>query len=212
VLAAEQARHWHDSNTLFARVLAVDPKSDVAYCNLAADALTFNRSVEAERLARRALELNPARSSNGITLGIALQRLGRHAEAGTEFLKVAKSEPGNVIALTSLADELARVGRTQQAIALCRGAIQIDPRFADAHRTLATLLERQHNYNEAVGEAAEAVRLDPSVAANHLTYGRLLDTLGRRTEAAQEFTAARAIDPEAIEPLIAPGNTDHASH
>lgn len=196
VLSARQARYWQDSRTLFARVLALDPRGDVADCDLAADALANGRPDEAERYARRATDLFPGRPNNGITLGIALQSLGRHAEAAAEFLKVSQAHPDNVIALTYLASELARSGHDAQAMALCRAAIQVGPNFPDAHRLMATLLSAQHKFAEALPEAAEAVRLDPSVAANHLTYGKLLAATGHPNEAEEQFAAARDIDPE----------------
>jgi Flp pilus assembly protein TadD len=196
VFSARQARYWQDSKTLFTRVLALDPRSDVAYCDLAGDALANGRPDEAERYARRATELFPGRPNNGITLGIALQSLGRHAEAAAAFLKVSQAHPDNVIALTYLASELARSGHEAQAMAVCRAAIQVGPNFPDAHRLMATLLSAQGKFTEALPEAAEAVRLDPSVAANHLTYGKLLAAMGHQNEAEQQFAAARAIDPE----------------
>jgi tetratricopeptide (TPR) repeat protein len=195
VLSARQAQDWQDSKTLFTHVLALDPRNDVAYCNLAADALANGRPVEAERDARRAAELFPGRPNNGITLGIALQSLGRHAEAAAEFLKVSQAHPDNVIALTYLASELARSGHQAQAMAVCRAALRIGPNFPDAHRLMATLLSAQNKVAEALPEAAEAVRLDPSVAANHLTYGKLLAATGHSDEAEQQFAAARAINP-----------------
>jgi tetratricopeptide (TPR) repeat protein len=196
VLSARQARYWQDSRTLFTRVLALDPRNDVAYCNLATDALANGRAEEARRYASRAAKLFPGRPNNGITLGIALQSLGRHAEAAAEFLKVSQAHPDNVIALTYLASELARSGHEAQAMAVCRAALQIGPDFPDAHRLMATLLSAQNKFAEALPEAAEAVRLDPLIAANRLTYGKLLAATGHPNEADQQFAAARAIDPE----------------
>ena len=125
---------WHDSRTLFTRVLDVDPRSDAAYTNLAADAIDYGHPAEAERYARQAVQLNPDWATNGITLGVALQRQGRYAEAAKEFLKVAQAHPDNVVALTNLAIELQRSGHLDQAIAICRGLIQMDSQSSDAHR------------------------------------------------------------------------------
>jgi Tfp pilus assembly protein PilF len=212
VLSARQERYWHDSTTLFTRVLELDPRNDVAYCNLAADALEYGRPDQAAVFARRAVELYPARPSNGITLGIALQRLGRHAEAAAEFLKVVKANPSNVVALTNLASELALGGHVEAAIGLCRNAIRLEPQFPDAHRMLATLLLGQHKNGEALPEAAEAVRLDPSVAANHLTYGKVLAATGRQADAEQQFAIAHAIDPGELDASQAPGVVDSPPH
>lgn len=199
-----QARYWHDSRTLFNRVLAVNPKSDVAYSNLAADALDYGRPADAAQYALKAEQLDPDRPNNGITLGVALQRLGRYAEAGREFLRVAQAHPDNTVALTDLAIELQRSGRVDQAIAICRGLVQMEPQASDAHHFLAALLLQQHHVSEALPEAAEAVRLDPNSAVNHGLYGKLLALTGHQAEAEQQFAAARAIGPVGSDSTTAP--------
>lgn len=209
VLSFRQARYWHDSRTLFTRVLAVDPKSDVAYSNLAADALDYGRPAEAAQYASQAEKLDPDRPNNGITLGVAFQRLGRHDEARKEFFRVAQAHPDNTVALTNLAIELQRSGHVDQAIAICRGLVQIEPQAADAHHFLAALLLQEHRTGDALPEAAEAVRLDPKDAENHWLYGKLLALSGHQPEADQQFAAARAIAPAGSDPgnLPAPVNS-----
>lgn len=199
VLSAAQAGYWHDSKTLFTHVLKVDPASDIAYCNLATVALTSNRPAEAERLAARAIALDPERVNNRITRGLALVRLGRRDEAGNEFRKAYQVDPTNVVVLTNLAADFDRRGDSEQALALSRDAIRVDPEFADGHRALAIILSKRHQNHEAVREAGEAVRLDPGQAINHLVYGKLLELTGHRAQAAQQFSAVKALTPEAVE-------------
>lgn len=204
MLTFRQARFWHDSRTLFTRVLEVYPRSDVAYSSLAADSLDYGRPVEAEGYARRAEQLNSDRPNNGITLGFALRAEGRYAEAGEEFRKVAVAHPDSPVALTNLAIELQRSGRFDKAIAIFRGLVAMDPQSSNAHHDLATVLMEQHKPGEALAEAAEAVRLNPESAENHLLYGKLLAMAGRRAEADQQLAAGRATAPGISEPIKSP--------
>lgn len=212
VLAFLQARFWHDSRTLFTRVLEVDPQSDVAYSNLSADALDYGRPVEAEGYARRAVQLNSDRPNNGITLAFAFRAEGRYAEAGEEFRKVAVAHPDDSVALTNLAIELQRSGRLDKAIAIFRGLVAMDPKSSNAHHDLAMVLMQQHKPGEALVEAAEAVRLNPESAENHLLYGELLAMAGRRAEADEQLTAGRGAAPGIDEPIKSPESGNPVPH
>ena len=198
MLSMRQARYWHDTTTLFTHVLTVDPASDVAYCDLASEALGYRRPAEAVELARKAFGLKPDRSNNGITLGMALQEMGKHAEARAAFLDVVRRDPTNVLALTNLASEFALAGRQREAIVFCRRALEIDPSFPDAHRDLAMLLSQQHQDQAAVTEAAAAVHFAPIDASNHRVYGRMLAAVGRQAEAEREFAEAKRLDVTSI--------------
>jgi tetratricopeptide (TPR) repeat protein len=197
VLSASQARSWRDTGTLFSRVLQVDPSSDVAYCDLASEALATGRAAEAETLARRAYRLKPDRTNNGLTLAAALEAQGRHGEAIGYYRDVLRLDPNDVTALTGLVYELASSGKPDEAMALCRRALAADPTFPAAHRDMAMLLSQSHQDQQAVAEAAEAVRLDPMTAVNHLVYAKMLEAVGLKREAAEQSATARALDPGA---------------
>lgn len=199
-LSFVQAGYWRDSAAVCNRVLSLDPASDIAYSNLAADALVAGRRGEALQFARQAVHFGPKRARNQVTLGIILQQLGRHNEAGVTFLSACQLDPGNMVALTGLADELARAGQMEKAMAIARAAVDSWPGAADPHRCLAELLSRQGRVADALRESEAAVRLDPSDAQCHLTYGRVLEQAGRHAEAAGQFAIAGAIAGRASPP------------
>lgn len=199
-VSSVDARNWENSQTLFSRVLKIDPNSGVALGNLASDAMDHGNLQEAEEYGRRATTVAPNMIEPHITLGQIFLRMGRKDEAAGQFLKVYRLDPRNVTALTNLAADLERRGRLNDAIVICRGALEIDPQFPDAHRALAIMLLKANKRREAVKEAAEAVRLEPAQAANHVVYGHLLLENGRAAEAQEQFDEARAINPNAAVP------------
>lgn len=198
-LSAIQEQYWHDTRSLFTRVLKIDPNSAVAYTDLAGDAMDHGNLAEAEQLAREAVRLDPSHVSYRVMLGTILLKLNRQSEAVKEFFQVYRLDPRNPVALTNLAADLERRGRLNDAIFICRGAVRSDPEYPEAHRTLAILLFKHNEIHEALKEAAEAVRLDPYNVPNHVVYGNLLASSGQQESGEQQFTAARSIDPNSVQ-------------
>lgn len=208
MLSAAQARHWQNSELLYAQVLERDPSNDIAYGVLARDALLNDRPGDAVKYAQRAFELGPDNLDNEMFLGQALEAQDRYSEAAVIFLDAVQRYPRNVQALISLAEALAAGSHPDAAIAACRKALSLDPGNAAAHRDLAMLLVGEHQNQQALAEAAEAVRLEPSVAINHMIYGKALALVGRQAEADQQFSAARALDPNSTAGADSP-RTNH---
>jgi predicted TPR repeat methyltransferase len=56
------------------------------------------------------------------------------------------------------------IARQEEAVALCRAAIEIAPEYAVAHHTLGTALERMGRYDEAADSYRKALWLNPDEA------------------------------------------------
>ena len=194
-----QTAYWHDSATLFSHALQVAPRSDVAYCNLAGDALDNGRPAEAVDFASDAVRLNPAGIRNQMTLGGALHAFGRHDQAATAFRSAADLSHGSLESLVNLAFELGSLGKKEEALSLCRRALAGHPESAEAHYCMASLLADNQQDAPALPEAAEAVRLAPSRPASRLLFAQLLERTGRRAEAADQFAASVALAPDSSE-------------
>lgn len=200
VLSSVQARTWHDSRSLFARVVEIDPDNIVAIGNLASDEMDHGNLQAAEHDARHALDVAPNAIVNRLLLAQILLREGRKDEAAGEFFKVYQLDKRNVVALTYLSLDLERRGRLKDALTICSGALQLDPQYPDAHRAMAILLARAGQKSQALQQAAEAVRLEPSSADNRGVYAQMLLENGRNDEAQQQLDAARAIRPNVNAP------------
>jgi Flp pilus assembly protein TadD len=73
-------------------------------------------------------------------------------------------------------------GKTTEAIAEFRAAVELDPESPTAHRNLADALSSAKQYDLAIEEFRRAARLDPTGAA-HFDLGSLLLELDRTEEA-----------------------------
>ena len=107
-----------DENTRTAelrRKLEKDPASRL-FAQLAEELRKDGRHDEAISVARGGLEKNPNYPSARLTLARALLDSGRPAEARPQLESVVRSSPDNILAGRLLAETLAELGETQQAI------------------------------------------------------------------------------------------------
>jgi lipoprotein NlpI len=93
-------------------------------------------------------------------------------------------------------------GKTDEAIAEFRKAIELDPRFAVAHSSLGNVLSDQGKTDEAIAEYRKAIELDPRDATSHISLGNTLSGQGKTEEAMTEYNAAIRLDPKNAYPVL----------
>ena len=86
-------------------------------------------------------------------------------------------------------------GRTEQAAAEYRSALELVPDLAAAHSNLAVILLGNGDLEGARRHADEAVRLDASVGEAHNNLAMVLAAQQRQADAIEEFRAAVERDP-----------------
>jgi Flp pilus assembly protein TadD len=102
----------------------------------------------------------------------------------------------NHIAQYSLANVLARTGRTDEAVHRYQEAIRLRPGFAEAHERLGILLALQDHLEEAVRHYSQALRLNPRYAEAHGDLGSALARLGDSKNAIAHFSEALRLRPD----------------
>jgi protein O-mannosyl-transferase len=153
--AAEAAAEWrrylelapHDAEALnsLARILVTEPGG----------------AGEAERLARRAIAIDPRTPGYLDTLGAALFHQGRFEEAADAWRAYLKDVPDEPGVLNDLAWILAtELDRADEAEPLARRAVGIEPDDPDYLDTLAECLLRQGRGDEAAQVARKALGLE----------------------------------------------------
>jgi len=103
----------------------------------------------AERLYRRAMNLDPADPAAPFNLGNVLRSTGRSLEAETAYRAAAKADPRFAQAWYNLADVLDDQRRTKEAIACLDRALEANPGYADAMFNMALVLQRLERHAEA---------------------------------------------------------------
>lgn len=137
--ARHQSGRLDEALRLYRTVLAVHPPIALVL-SLAGDAATAAGDAGSGRdLLRRALALEPGKSSFRQLLAFAEASLGNIAEAEDNYAVAVEADPGNLSAMSDWAN-LIRVRRPEKARALVRKCVLADPGNAPQMRHLAELV------------------------------------------------------------------------
>jgi tetratricopeptide (TPR) repeat protein len=128
---------------------------------------------EAERLYRRAVELDPWLAIAYTNLGNICFRRGEEAEALGLYRRALQVDPAQPEAQYNLGYVVLEHGKPEQAIRYFRGAIGSDPRFADAYFNLAMAYEQSGDAASARPYWQKYLELEPTgtwaeIARKHL--------------------------------------------
>jgi tetratricopeptide (TPR) repeat protein len=143
---------------------------------------------EARAAADRSLALAPELVEGHVALG-HVRASGDLDWKGADasFRTAIGLAPGSTAGLRS-ASWLANVfGRTDEAIALARRTVALDPLAAGSHVGLARMLAEAGAFDEAEVACATALRLSADIAREHAVLGRIRLYQGRYAEALAAF-------------------------
>jgi Tfp pilus assembly protein PilF len=134
--------------------------------------------------------------------GIAMGRLGRHAESLAAFNAALAIEPGRESALADAAEFAAGAGRPGEAVAYWRRAIAVNPWRSVYHAHLANALFDARDWGGAAREAREAIRLSPAELPPRRLLIRCALRLKDNAAALAEIDALLGFDPPDAPELI----------
>jgi len=123
-----------DTDAVFVAAQAAEEESDFA---------------TAERLYRRAMNMDPADPAAPFNLGNVLRSRGLNLEAEAAYRAAVKADPGFASAWYNLADMLDDQRRTKEAIDCLKRALDADPGYLDAMFNMGLLLQRLERHAEA---------------------------------------------------------------
>lgn len=129
------------------------------------------------------------------TLGTALARLGRHAEAVEAFRRALHLRPDQLPILVNLGIALSVLGRFDEAETAHRRVVELDPNFVEGHNNLALVLRERGRLEEAEAAFRRALALRPNQPAVWTNLGTLLCDRERFDEAVDAHRRAIALAP-----------------
>ena len=136
-----------DADAVFEEAQAAEEHNDVA---------------TAERLYRRAMNMDPADPAAPFNLGNVLRAGGSNLEAETAYRAAVKADPDFASAWYNLADVLEDQRRIDEAIDCLARALGADPAYADAIFNMGLFLQRLERHDEAAGWWRRYLALDGS--------------------------------------------------
>ncbi len=153
-------------------------------------------SLEAERLIRRAIQLDGTVGRYYGNLGVTLQALGRDEEALEVFQQAVELDPDSPEALNDLGAGLSKTGRYTEAVTTLGRALELAPAYVAARINLGVALQKDQRFADALREYDEVLRLDPDCAEAHSNRGTVLLALGDSDAAIAAHETALRLDPE----------------
>jgi len=171
------------------------PSMSLAWMHLAhleREAGNLDAAVDAMR---RAFALGAGNSEPLALLGAYLTEAGRAAEAADLLEPAARASDADTDVLTSRALALARLNRTNEALATLSRARQSDPSNAMLLVHVGTVELTSGNRAAARGAFEEALKLSPGLARAHSSLGVMSLEDGDRGRAVEHWKAATSRDP-----------------
>jgi tetratricopeptide (TPR) repeat protein len=196
LLSWRQCAMYTDLDTLWRTTISKNPKSWMAYNNIATNLARNGRLQEAIAHFLKTFELNPRHSDAHYNLANVLRRLGRVDEAIVHYEKALEINPRNALAHYNLAAVLGPRGRIDEALAHYEKAVEINPRYVEAQYNLANSLQRHGRLDEAIVHYNKALELNPNNAAAHHNLANTLRQMGRTDEANAHLQKALEIDSQ----------------
>ena len=160
-LTWRQTLVWRDSETLWRRSIALEPKLPLPRINLGESLAEQGRLDEAVLQYRGALDLNPRDADAQMGLGVALMRQGRTEEAIARYREALTIAPDGVETLSNLCAALCALGQLDEARQECDRALSLDPRHKGVHLNLGVILAKQGRLDEAAAHFRTALEIDP---------------------------------------------------
>jgi tetratricopeptide (TPR) repeat protein len=194
-LTWRQVAVWRDSETLWARVLEVEPGSPLGHNNYGNALIRQGRVGDAMAHYTAAIRAMPAYAEAHTNLGVALAASGRFGEAIAEYRKALEIRPRDDEALNNWGVALSRSGDPQAAIERFTAATTVNPANADAHVNWGNALLRLGRGDEAVARYREALRWRPDHADALFNWGVALAQQGQLTEAIARFDETLRLAP-----------------
>lgn len=150
---------------------------------------------EAERLARKALAVNPSLSKAYFWLGATALRDGDFEEADRRIARGLDTNPRQLELLSLLAtvrflaDDEAGFAREKARV------LKLNPEYTKLYQILADFADWEHRYDEIVSLMREALAIDSEDAKAEAQLGLNLIRGGRETEGVSALQSAFDMDP-----------------
>jgi len=182
----------------FERAIAARPNYPDSYFNLGFELQSRGEHQKAIDRFREFIRLNQD-AANAIPannlIAFSLLAQGRLDEAAAGYRLSLGRDPGNVDALSGLADTLLRQGRFDDAAVTYREYVRRVPGSAKGFHNLGLALVRQGKERDAVDAFAQSVALEPANAAFHEDLGNALGSVGRLDDAVVSYRRAVTLAP-----------------
>lgn len=194
-LTRQQVWIWHDTETLWRYVLAVEPRSSVAHNDLGNILVKRGEMKASIEEYRQAIRFKPRSGIYHFNLANVLVNQGQTDEAIEEYRYAVYYAPYFSRAYFNLAYHLTSKGELDEAIEMYRRAVREDPSYSRAYNNLGRILVGRGRLDEAVFIYRKAIEAQPDFALAYANLGHALVLQGKVNEGAKSIDRALEFDP-----------------
>jgi Tfp pilus assembly protein PilF len=169
--------------------------SNVTWAHVLISYVSRHDSIEAEKEAKVAIELDKTIAVAHLDLGISLAEEDKYQEALEEFREAIWLNNNYAAAHSYLGLFLASHGYPRLALAELNTAIKLDPHDSSMHVNLGLALQRNGEQGAAAEEFAKAIASDPEDGGAHALLGGVYASQGKLDLAIEEYRKAIRADP-----------------
>jgi len=197
VMTWRESYQYVSADTLYRSTIVRNPRAWMAHHNLGEMKLRGSDVDLRQAMAhiQASLQINPKHVEAHNSLGFALQRLGRYAEARREYTEALRLSPGFWSAHNNLGTLADAEGRIEDAIREYREAIRLGPADPETRRNLGIALEKMGRLAEAEAEYRAALQLGDDPARAHDNLGYVLLRQRKFAESIPHFKEAIRLRP-----------------
>ena len=193
--AALQRQEFASAEQFAAEILKASRTDPAATMIMAKTLIAQNRAAESIAPLEKAIRRTSDASFETL-LGVALASANRHADAIELLHRAAARRPIYIPALQELTGQLARAGRTEEAIAVAETGLASAPDNAELQLGLARLYLEHNRREEARTVLLEARETSPNRPEILIALARVLLLDGDYISAADAFRHALAHRPD----------------
>lgn len=190
-----RAQRLEEARRLCGQVLRVQADHPRACHLMAVTALFEGDYGSAERWLSRAIAQDAGNAAYHCDHGVALAKLGRHAEAIDACQRALDIRPELLAVHFQAGQSLRALHREAEAAAAFRHVVRLQPDALDAWMALGETCIAQHRFEEAAEAFENAVRLSPNTAECHYLLGLTLFNQNRTDDAIAAFDRAIRMNP-----------------
>jgi tetratricopeptide (TPR) repeat protein len=144
----------------------------------------------------KAIALNPNDFRPHAIAGLAHAGKWKMKSASTEFASAIRLKPDWKEGYVLKAKADISLGAVDEAIAGCRKALELDPKFAEAYATIGEALEHNEKREaEAIAAYQTALKIDPKLFRAYDSLGQLFLNQNNEKSAEEIFRQGMAADP-----------------
>lgn len=203
-LFSDQQR-WEEAENSYRTAIRLEPNAPEPYIALSfvltqpiVGAALSDRYTEAEKMARRALELDNQNALAYDQLGVALELRGIISdETQNAYKRAIQIDTGFALAYAHLGRLLRRKGQVNESSAAYRSAITLS-NDVPTMILVADVMQSQQRYMESEQLLRRALRQDPKNPTALFLLGRALTTRGNYDEAEKVLNKSAEVSPNSF--------------